>query len=55
MVDFSNDIPKGRPQIDPQFFNKKVAKKDDLNSIITVNTNFALKNLSDVSIFKGDK
>lgn len=54
MVEFNSDIPKGRPQLDPDYWSK-LNNKDNQNpnAIFDVNTNFALKDLSDISVFKG--
>ena len=56
MVEFNSDIPKGRPQSDPDYWSK-LNNKDNQNpnAIFDVNTNFALKDLSDISVFKGKK
>lgn len=56
MVEFNSDIPKGRPQLDPDYWSK-LNNKDNQNpnAIFDVNTNFALKDLSDISVFKGKK
>lgn len=54
MVEFNNDIPKGRPQLPPDYWSK-TENKDINNELSNVNTNFALKDLSDISIFKGKK
>ena len=56
MVDFNSDIPKGRPQLDPDYWSKLNNKdKKNPDAIFDVNTNFALKDLSDISVFKGKK
>lgn len=53
MVDFNSEIPKGRPQLDADYWNK--TNTDKQNPLTDVNTNFALKDLKDISIFKGTK
>lgn len=56
MVEFNSELPKGRPQLDPDYWTKlKNAENQNPNAIFDVNTNFALKDLSDISVFKGKK
>ena len=45
---FNNEIPLGTPKL-PDNYWKKPTEDENLQEI---NTNFALKNLADVSIFK---
>lgn len=55
MVDFNSDIPKGRPQLDANYW-KNLHKTEQQNAgLFDVNTNFALKDLSEISVFKTDK
>lgn len=56
MVEFNSELPKGRPQLDPDYWTKlKNAENQNPNAIFDVNTNFALKDLSEISVFKGKK
>ena len=54
MVEFNSELPKGRPQLDPDYW-KQINNKDNQNpnAIFDINTNFALKDLSYFSVFKG--
>lgn len=51
MVDFNSEIPKGKPQLPTDYWSKNTNNEN----LADVNTNFALKDLSDISIFKGKK
>lgn len=53
MVDFSNEIPKGYPKLDNDYWTKYKTNEDD--GQVDVNTNFALKDLKDISVFYGKK
>ena len=55
MVEFNSDIPKGRPQLDPDYWSK-LNNKDNQNpnAIFDVNTNFALKDLSKTKLIKAE-
>lgn len=55
MIDFNGDIPKGKPTLDPKYW-ENFKKNSDQNAILsdfnTANTKCSLK---DLSIFKGGK
>lgn len=56
MVDFNSDIPNGRPQLDANYWKNLHKPEPQPNvGVFDVNTNFALKDLSDISVFKGKK
>ena len=56
MVDFNSDIPNGRPQLDANYWKNLHNPEPQPNGgVFDVNTNFALKDLSDISVFKGKK
>lgn len=53
MVDFNSDIPKGKPELDPTYWNKFKDNEDSQNSPLSnFNTNRALE---EISIFNGVK
>ncbi len=55
MIDFNNEIPKGKPQIPSDYLKQNKVKEEQQqipNAIFDLNTNVALK---DISIFKGKK
>lgn len=52
MVDFNNEMPKGRPQLPADYWSKNINNE---NSFQDVNTNFTLKDLKDISVFNGKK
>lgn len=54
MVDFSNEIPKGYPKLDNDYWTK-LNKTNEDDGQVDVNTNFALKDLKDISVFYGKK
>lgn len=54
MVDFSNEIPKGYPKLDNDYWTKLNTTNED-DGQVDVNTNFALKDLKDISVFYGKK
>ena len=56
MVDFSNEIPKGYPKLDNDYWIIFLGgKTNEDDEQVDVNTNFALKNLKDISVFYGKK
>ena len=53
MVDFNSDIPKGKPELDPTYWNKFKDNEESQNSPLSnFNTNRALE---EISIFNGVK
>ena len=54
MVDFSHEIPKGYPKLDDDYW-PKLNKTNEDDGQVDVNTNFALKDLKDISVFYGKK
>lgn len=52
MVDFNSEIPKGLPQLDGNYWKKN---NDKQNPLTDINTNFALKDLKDISVFNPQK
>lgn len=52
MVDFNYDIPKGQPQLAPDYWSKLHNQEQNKNAISDFNTTRALE---DISIFKGGK
>ena len=57
MVDFNNDIPKGLPKLDSDYWVKqKKADNQPQDPLFDINTKFTLENdLSNISVFKGNK
>lgn len=49
---FNNEIPLGTPTLPDNYWMKKTTEDENLQEI---NTNFALKDLSEVSIFNPKK
>jgi len=55
MVEFNADLPKGRPQLDKDYWQSQNKKENNDQSNIDIVTDFALKKLEDVSVFFGNK
>ncbi len=52
MVDFNSDIPKGKPKLDPKYWENLKNNESQNSPISDFNTNRALE---EISIFKGGK
>ena len=53
MVEFNSELPKGRPQLDPDYW-KQINNKDNQNpnAIFDINTNIHIKNIIIIRNFK---
>ena len=54
MVEFNKEIPKGYPKLDADYWSK-LNKTENSENQVDINTNFALKDLSEISIFNSKK
>ncbi len=52
MVDFNSDIPKGKPKLDPKYWENFNNKDSQSSPLSEFNTDRALE---DISIFNGGK